>query len=91
MAYSFNQTFTAIPYQIVSALPGSLSSQALNIITNAAPTATQKDVLSALYGAVGNGENDVKHEDLYLFVLSQISSLSDEPEYRDELLCKNYD
>lgn len=80
MAYSFNQTFTGLDSDVLSVLPGSFSSAALDaidVVTSNNQSATQKDVIQALYNDVENGTSGVQHEDLYLYVLAEISQYTE--------------
>ena len=79
MVYRFNQSFTPLEAEILALLPQQLSSAALNVINTTVsthPSATQKDVLQALYNNVtahGGSAPNVMHADLYLYVFAELS------------------
>ncbi|MGH1404912.1 MAG: calcium-binding protein, partial [Alphaproteobacteria bacterium] len=80
MPYTFNQAYVPIATDVLDTLPHSLSVDAQYVINQyviANPEATQKDVLEALYDDVVSGSLGVEHEDLYLFVFSQMSEVVD--------------
>lgn len=81
MAYSFDQAFVTLDFDITDQIFPFSSPDALDLIYDYAaanPNATEKDILEALHDDVTSNTPTISYADLYRYILAEISQLDAE-------------